>query len=424
MAKIKLTEKALDKLKAPHPSGKPQIFWDVELKGFGVLVSGKTEARTYIAQRDLPNGLTRRVTVAAVSELKLSRAREHAAGVLLEMRNGKDPKAARRGAATLREAMDQYLVGRKTLSESSRQDYRASVERHIASWLDLPLRDITPDMVEERHIEIASEVKATELNRAAKSEAASARKYSGEATANNVMRALRAFWNFAADRDPNLPQNPVRRLRRQWFKIERRTRWVHPDELPTFYDAVSKLENAVARDYLLLLLFTGFRRGEAATLKWDDIDFKTHIIRVPARETKTKRKLDLPMTDFVNDLLVARRAIGKADFVFPSNSASGHIEEPKFAFDLITEATGIKISAHDLRRTFTTVAESSDISETALKALINHTLGSDVTSGYVQMTIQRLREPAQRVCDKMKELCQVPDVANESVEKLSRAAKI
>ena len=37
--------------------------------------------------------------------------------------------------------------------------------------------------------------------------------------------------------------------------------------------------------------------------------------------------------------------------------------------------------------------------------LVNHALGGDVTSGYVQMTTERLREPAQRVCDKMMELC-------------------
>jgi hypothetical protein len=42
-------------------------------------------------------------------------------------------------------------------------------------------------------------------------------------------------------------------------------------------------------------------------------------------------------------------------------------------------------------RTFT-VAEATDISPMALKALVNHSLGSDVTSGYIQITAERLRE--------------------------------
>jgi hypothetical protein len=39
----------------------------------------------------------------------------------------------------------------------------------------------------------------------------------------------------------------------------------------------------------------------------------------------------------------------------------------------------------------------------ALKALVNHALG--VTAGYVTMTTERLRGPARRVADRMKELC-------------------
>jgi hypothetical protein len=33
----------------------------------------------------------------------------------------------------------------------------------------------------------------------------------------------------------------------------------------------------------------------------------------------------------------------------------------------------------------------------ALKALVNHSLGGDVTAGYVQHSVERLRVPAQRV---------------------------
>jgi hypothetical protein len=41
----------------------------------------------------------------------------------------------------------------------------------------------------------------------------------------------------------------------------------------------------------------------------------------------------------------------------------------------------------------------------ALKALVNHALGGDVTAGYVTMTTERLRGPARRVADRMKKLC-------------------
>jgi hypothetical protein len=77
---------------------------------------------------------------------------------------------------------------------------------------------------------------------------------------------------------------------------------------------------AGGRDYLLLLLFSGLRRREAASLRWEDVDLTARIIRVPAVSTKAGRKLDLPMTDFVHDLLVARRALGKTKFIFESRA--------------------------------------------------------------------------------------------------------
>jgi integrase len=226
------------------------------------------------------------------------------------------------------------------------------------------------------------------------------------------MRTLRLLWNAAAedaDDDETLPANPVR-LKKRWFDVERRERMVRSDQLPAFYKAVNKLPSRTARDYLLLLLFTGLRRREASTLRWDDVDSPTAIIRLPASTTKAGRKLDLPMSSFVRELLDVRCANATEaanKFVFPADSRSRHIEEPKFPLGLVAKATGIAVSVHDLRRTYITVAESADISPIALKGLVNHSLGNDVTSGYIQMPIERLREAAEKVCERMKQLCEV-----------------
>jgi integrase len=400
MPRIKLTVKAIERLPAPDPSGRQALHWDTELRGFGVLCSGKTAAKTYIVQRDLPGGLTRRVTVAPVNVLDLDTARERATGIIGDFYKGLDPKAGRRGDSTLRSALEEYLsaraVGKDVLRPGSAAYYRDSVESHLSSWLDLPLRTISQPMVEERLTKIAAEVaKRTD--------------HPGHAVANGAMRAFRAIYNFIADRAPSsnpMPPNPVK-LKKAWFKVAPRTRIVKAEELPAFYKAVTALPSAVARDYILLLLFTGLRRREAAALRWDEVDLKEKIIRLPAARAKAGRALDLPMSDVVYKMLVARRKLGDADWVFPSISASGHIEEPKFPLKLVADATGIHVSAHDLRRTYITAAESTDMSVLALKALVNHSLGKDVTEGYVQMNAERLREPAQRVADRLKKLCAI-----------------
>ena len=173
-----------------------------------------------------------------------------------------------------------------------------------------------------------------------------------------------------------------------------------------------KLPNPVARDYLLLILFTGLRRSEAAGLTWDDVDFAARIIRVKASATKSKRKLDLPMSSFVLALLEARRKIGDTNWIFPAVSESGHISEPKYPLDLIRAETGIEVSVHDLRRTFITTADSINMNAYAMKALVNHVIddNGDVTAGYIQMTTDRLREPAQQVCDRLMEWCGIKQI--------------
>jgi hypothetical protein len=57
----------------------------------------------------------------------------------------------------------------------------------------------------------------------------------------------------------------------------------------------------------------------------------------------------------------------------------------------------------------------------SLKALANHALGSTVTEKYIAMTPERLRAPAQRVCDELKRLCGVNTEAGTNIKTLARA---
>jgi len=390
--RVKLTERVVERLAAPDPSGKQVLHWDAELKGFGVLCSGVTTSKAYVVQRTLPGNITRRVTVASVAEVSLATARDTAATMLFDLRQGRDPKAR---TATLQSTLDDYLRKRDgKLSAASVQNYRTMIEKHLADWLDKPLATITRKRVEAKHADIAKTI--AEQGRG-----------KGETSANAAMRTLRLLWNFAKKSDVTLGENPVD-LRGDWFEEKRRERIVDAAAMPAFYQGVMALPNPIARDYILFVMFTGLRRREAAMLKWEHVDFANRLIRIPAANTKARRKLDLPMVDVVRDMLIARQSVGRetSGYVFPSHGKlTGYIAEPKFPLDAVGKACGTYVSVHDLRRTFITTAEETEISVMALKALVNHSLGRDVTEGYVQMTAERLRVPAQRVADRLKLLC-------------------
>jgi hypothetical protein len=154
----KLTEKSIRALVAPDPSGKQLIHWADEPKGFGVLCRGVSGAKTYIVQRALPSGIRRRVTIAPCNVLKLADATEKAKLVLADFYQGRDPKAGRSEKMTLHQALETYLAASKTLAAETRRNYRLNVERYLKPWLAVPLKTITPEMVEARHRKIQRDV--------------------------------------------------------------------------------------------------------------------------------------------------------------------------------------------------------------------------------------------------------------------------
>ncbi len=98
-------------------------------------------------------------------------------------------------------------------------------------------------------------------------------------------------------------------------------------------------------------------------------------------------------------MLSNRKAGAVNQFVFAGAGTGGYIVEPRKQMAMVTKASGVVFTVHDLRRSFVTFAESLDISAYALKKLLNHSTASDITAGYLIINIERLREPMQKITD-------------------------
>lgn len=370
---MKLTKTVVERLGAPAQGY--TLHWDGELRGFGVRVTAHG-VKTFILQRRV-NGKDRRITIGRLGPLTAVEARREATKLLGAIATGRDPVAERKQAAieavTLGEAFAEYLCARE-LRPKTVKDYNRVMAVSFGDWRKRPLVEITGDMVGKRHVVLGERY--------------------GKAWANLSMRVLRALFNFAAANyevggKALVLDNPVKRLSRtrSWFRVDRRETLIKPHQLRPWMGAVLGLDNGLVRDYLQLVLLTGLRRSEAMGLKWEDVDLLGRTLTV--KGTKNHRDHTLPLPDYLAALLDRMPQHG-AD-VFEG------VRRLEPALEEVARRSGVPFCIHDLRRTFATIADSLDVPGYAVKALLNHKGGSDVTAGYVVASTERLREPMQKI---------------------------
>ena len=377
---MKITKRAVDS--TPIPAKGYALVWDDELKGFGLRVTS-SGVKSFILQKRI-HGKDHRITLGRYGEITTEQARKDAqikAGLIA---GGGDPVADKRRAAlatkTLAEVLADYGEARNAIRDSTKKDMAGVLKRYSADWLKKPINTITPDKVLKRHKKVGQDAPAA---------------------ANKWARYLRALLNFAAGRytdtegHPILTDNAVKVLSRarSWYRVERRQSVIQPHQIASWWAAVMALGNDAHRDYLLTLMLTGLRKEEGRGLAWADVDLIAKTLTV--RDTKNHSTHTLPMGPYLASMLNARERLGPLVFM----STHGQVGNLRYSLESIARTSDVKFMAHDLRRTFATVAESLDVPSYALKALLNHKGGNDVTSGYLVITTERLRSPMEKIED-------------------------
>lgn len=383
---IKLTQSAVKGLPFVQPDDKKRqhLYFDTDLKGLGICVGAKS--KTFFVQRDI-NGKTVRTTIGRYGVYTVEQAREEARELLMKMGKGINPNKEERPAAsvTFSDALDLHLKSNKKRSERTLKNYRYLVDQYLTDWLKKPLTEITRKDCRERHHKIGEK--------------------NGPYAANSTFRVLRAAYNHSMKIHDELGVNPT--IAVDWYPEERRKAAIPSTDLKAWYKEVMTMINPIRRDYLRFVLFTGLRRESAAAVRWEHIDWEKKSLLIPKPKGGETRAFFLPLSDFLIRLLKEREHCEQAKtffpgspWVFPAESKSGHIAEPK-------EDLGVKFTVHGLRNTFMTVAESLDVSPYAIKMLVNHSLPDkgDVTGGYMSIELERLRAPMQGITDRLLLLC-------------------
>lgn len=367
--------------------------------------------------------VTVRVSICAVGDMPMTAlkgkpsVRSTADEKIGQLRQGIDPNQvakAERAAKAHQEQVD--TVANITLGQAFAKSleiqpiaartlsgYRLAIDRDLAAWKDRPLREITGAMAVTRHAELTQ----------------------GKGNPLRAMQVLRKVHRFATQfwgTDDNelpfgrCPVDKVNVVHRQWAKTAPRTRKLGDADIGPWLKAVRDLphtqqrgDGQLAAHYLELMLLTGLRRREAAFLRWADVYLRRGTLTV--RATKNKTDHTLPITQRVKAILAERQSLLIAAQELaqrrPNATNKAHaddlaqfvigLEETRHQIALIEAQTGILVGAHDLRRTWASLADKCGVGGYAIKAALNHATNDVTGTHYAQVDVDDLRQPMQKV---------------------------
>jgi integrase len=206
----------------------------------------------------------------------------------------------------------------------------------------------------------------------------------GPVVANRAMQVLRATYRHAAKLNrqlpPALPTSAV-----LWNTEAPAEKGVA--DFRKWVKSWRDIPSPVRRGFTLCCLLLGARRGELARLEWRDIDARSRslVLRNVKSIGEKRRDVRLPLSVPIIRAIKLARGVDDVK-VFPG-CAHNPVRDALPAY------------GHALRHAYASVARAIGIDPLLLKMLMGHSLGSDVTEGYLSRTMLGgpLRDAQRRI---------------------------
>lgn len=338
MPKLVLTDLSVRALK---PEARQLTYWDASLSGFGCRISpGGTKTFTLMYGTD-----RKRHTIGRYPTISLSDARSEAKRLLATRTLGQLSAPS----ISFSTAFSTYLETHcKTIRPRTAYDYERLLRRHfLGSFAKRPL----------------SEISIRDITRIVDSISP------GEG--RHALVILKVFFSWAARRG-YVNDSPCGKLRTP--KQLARSKTLTASEFSQVL-AYARSDPQGFNAIILLLIFTGQRRAEIGSLRWDWLDFGRQTLTLPSAITKNKREHMLPLGPLTISTIAAFPR--SDDYVFPGRDDDGPFNgwsKCKARFDKNCGIAGWTL--HDLRRTFATIHASIGTPPHIIERLLNHVSGT------------------------------------------------
>ncbi|MGB8278070.1 MAG: site-specific integrase [Methylovirgula sp.] len=402
----KLTKRLIDGLR-PDPSGADLFVWDSELRGFAIRVKPSGSA-SYLIQYRTPQRKTRRYAFGKVGTLTPDEARTKARRLLVDVEEGNDPSAQRREsreALSIAELCDEYLKAaraglvttrfRKAKRPSTVMIDDGRVARHIVPLLgSIPAGSLSRPAVQRMADAIAAGKTAGTFKGKPRGVAVVK---GGAGAAARTVELLGGIWAWAEKRGFVRGPSPTKGVDIQRGSPKDRT--LDASELARLGAAIRLQEQLQpsAAAALRLIALTGLRREEACGLRWCEIDFTTHCLRLDM--TKTGRSIRPIGKDALSLLSALPR--GPSEWVFPNKNGSGSADLKKHIAALFDLAGLPDARSHDLRRTFASFVAEEGYSDATIAELLGHARRGVTERHYIRRPDSALVAAADRIAGRI-----------------------
>ena len=313
--RLNFTKRDLDRL--PLPTAGVAYHYDTEAKGLAISV-GKTGRKSFLLYRKI-NGRPERIKIGRYPDVSIGQARDTVTALNADIARDINPAEAmrdRRKEITLAEFFKEYYKRHSLVHKVSHKEDIEKFERHIntnkygVNLAKLRLSDITRAQLISHHAKMGNI----------------------PTTANRVIALISSMYSRAiqwGDFDGN---HPCRGMDK--FKEKSRSRFVLPDEMPRLMLAMEHESNELVRDFVKLALYTGARRSNVLAMQWPDVHLERREWQIAM--TKNGEPQTVLLTPEAIEVLERRKKAAQGSsslFVFPGSGKSGHLVEPRGAWE-------------------------------------------------------------------------------------------
>ncbi|MDP7560362.1 MAG: site-specific integrase, partial [Planctomycetota bacterium] len=220
----------------------------------------------------------------------------------------------------------------------------------------------------------------------------------GRGTATRTVGLLSGIFSFAVEQGYR-KDNPVHGVKK--FPDAKNERFLSAVEMARLGDALKialqKGENQKAIAAIRLLCFTGCRKGEIQSLKWEQVDFERKCLRLTS--TKTGEKV-IPIGPPVLELLASLPKYEHSSYIFPGEKEGYYVGLPKVWGRVRESAKLSDVRLHDLRHSFASVGAGAGLSLPIIGKMLGHSQ-AETTQRYAHLADDPLRDAADSVSSRI-----------------------